>query len=90
VAHCSPYLSSKTAFNSPADIAPSLHSGGASFDDSIDFLRPGVHLRRAGRRAGIVSRKAEAALVPSFQSFDDPLYYFQKLGPVIFRLDGQK
>jgi hypothetical protein len=38
----------------------------------------------------MVSRKAEAALVPSFQSFDEVLYYFQKLSPVIFRLDGQK
>ena len=35
-------------------------------------------------------RKAEAALVPSFQSFDEVLYYFQKFSPVIFRLDGQE
>ena len=38
----------------------------------------------------MVSRKAEAALVPSFQSFDEVLYYFQKLSPIISRLDGQK
>ena len=47
---------------------PRMPVSAVTFDShrpAESYDRPGAHLRRAGRRTGIVSRKAEAALVPS-------------------------